>query len=337
MGFRLTRPVTFNIWLCSCLVMGSVFVNSYSYTAGAQPQKYSVEIPEQKLRTLLPFERKPVPPVSIARTDLSYHAITFDFNDPRSKEPLVKLKDFGIEGECFYARTDKQNAPYYECVCKGNAGAYSRKGIALKLAEVNKTLAPYGYELYVLDAYRPVSCQRALWNYFIQRAKQVLKSPTEAECINFAGKYCSDPRKFDPKDQLTWPTHSTGGAVDLTLRRLKSGELAYMGGVFDDASVQSKSTYYEGRNDEEMSASDIEARRNRRILYWAMVSHGFVNYIAEWWHYDFGTQLWAKNAAWFMEISRTVTGGANGGAAPASSKTSSPDARAFYGTMAEPN
>ncbi len=237
---------------------------------------------------------KPIPIYALTEGTASYHSIPFDFEDKRSKEPLISLKKTKIAGEPFYARTDGMNAPYYSCVCESDGTTYTRQSIAKKLEQVNLSLKKYGFELYVLDAYRPVSCQKALWEYFIGRGREVLKNPTEADLVEFAGKYCSDPRKFDKKDQSTWPTHSTGGAIDLTLRTLATGQQAYMGGIFDDASKLSGSTYFENKKEEELSTSDLEARRNRRILYWAMNAVGFQNYANEWWHYDYGTQLWAK-------------------------------------------
>lgn len=262
------------------------------------------------------FLRK-IPTDIVPKSASTYHQIPFDFSDSRSKEKLVKIEDYGIPSESFYARTDGLNAPYYRCLCKSNGTIYARKTVAEKLSLANKALLPYGYELLVLDAHRPVSCQKELWSYFVARAKEVMPNPTEAECIEFAGRYCSDPRKFNPDDWQTWPTHSTGGAVDLTMRRKKTGELAFMGGIFDDASPLSSTIFYENRPESEMSASDLEARRNRRLLFWAMNSAGFGNYQNEWWHYDFGTQMWAK------KLSRI------------NPKLGS--LKAFYGTMSAPS
>lgn len=258
---------------------------------------------------------KPIPSYASTEGTVSYHSIPFDFGDKRSGERLISLKKYGVAAEPFYARTDGQNAPYYKCVCKSDGTIFTREGVARKLKLVNASLKKYGFELYVLDAYRPVSCQNALWTYFIGRAKELLKSPSQSDLVDFAAKYCSDPRKFDKNDQTTWPTHSTGGAVDLTLRSTNTNQQAYMGGIFDDASNQSSSRFYEERKENEMSSSDFEARKNRRILYWAMTEAGFQNYANEWWHYDFGTQLWAKKT---------------------NRLDPSKDVKAFYGTMDDP-
>ena len=90
----------------------------------------------------------------------------------------------------------------------------------------------------------------------------------------------------------------------MTLRRVDTGELLYMGSIFDDASDISITRHFENyqpvvkadaahKSDE--PASSIEARRNRRLLYWVMRTEGFANYSNEWWHFDYGNQMWIQN------------------------------------------
>ena len=42
-----------------------------------------------------------------------------------------------------------------------------------------------------------------------------------------------------------------------------------------------------------MNNSNIMARENRRILYYAMIEAGFTNLPSEWWHYEYGTKFWS--------------------------------------------
>ena len=88
--------------------------------------------------------------------------------------------------------------------------------------------------------------------------------------------------------------HSTGGAVDLTLR-WRGGDPLWMGSLFDDASPLAHTARFEAETDEAaFSFSNEEARANRRLLYWLMVENGFASNPSEWWHFSFGDQMWAK-------------------------------------------
>ncbi len=71
--------------------------------------------------------------------------------------------------------------------------------------------------------------------------------------------------------------HSRGSAVDLTLYRLDTGDLAAMGGGHD---LMDERSHHGARG-----VSDIEAR-NRRTLCSLMEASGFVRYDREWWHYS---------------------------------------------------
>ena len=44
---------------------------------------------------------------------------------------------------------------------------------------------------------------------------------------------------------------------------------------------------------QELSATEMLALKNRRLLFHALRSVGLTNYHREWWHFDFGNQLWA--------------------------------------------
>ena len=244
--------------------------------------------------TILTLRERPIPVPERRSTALDYHSVPVDRSDARFQEPLVNLAAYGIAGESYYVRADGLNAPYYTQVAEEPHAVWSRQAIANKLARINAALASSGLELFALDGFRPISCQRALWAFGIAEAKRQLVSPSEEECVAFAGQYFSNPSRYQEADATTWPTHLTGGAIDLTIRRIDSGEQLFMGGIFDDPSIISSSHYYEAHQRAGV-ASDIEARANRRLLYWLMREEGFANYPLEWWHFDFGTQMWVFN------------------------------------------
>ena len=228
-----------------------------------------------------------------AGSTVKYRTIPVDLSSGRSNEKLVKLAEYGINGRSFYARQDGQNAPYYRAFISALPDIWLREGAAQSLVRANEILHQFQFELFALDGFRTNKLQTEIWEYFIAIAKNTLADPTDEQCVKFAQDFCSNPGNFDPMDSKTWPAHNTGGSIDITLRSLATGQEAFMGSVFDDASELSTTTYFEQAS--LTSASAIEARRNRRILYWAMIEAGFANYANEWWHFDIYNQFWVAN------------------------------------------
>lgn len=239
------------------------------------------------------FDR-PIPPLPDSPTNKGFRQYPVDVTQPGGDEPLVDALAAGLAGESFYARVDGLNAPYYAALAGAMKRVWVRRGVLERLLRVNEALGPLGIEVYLLDGYRTLECQRAVYDWFIDQARRAMPHGTMEQWRAFAFPYISDPRTFDWNDSTTWISHITGAAIDLTLRRRASGEWLYMGGVFDDPSDVSTTAHYEGVSTTlGMSAED--ARRNRRLLFWAMHREGFSSLPSEWWHYDYGDQLWAKN------------------------------------------
>jgi D-alanyl-D-alanine dipeptidase len=186
------------------------------------------------------------------------------------------------------------NAPLYRPFKSAKRPVYARQSVARKLRKVNKLLAPYGMKLVVLDCFRPISVQAELWSWMLERARALFPNGPATEWEAHALRYASNPTNFNALDSKSWPTHSTGGAIDLTLEEVTTGKRAYMGGIYLDSSMVSSTRFYEELENPD-SSSQVEAQRNRRLLYWAMTSVGFVNYSFEWWHYDYLTQAWVMN------------------------------------------
>lgn len=231
-----------------------------------------------------------LPAGSADNTALGYHSIEIDLEGKANKEALVDLSLYKVAVHSVYASKDP---PYHKAFASALSSVYLRETPAKMLCDVNETLEKYGVELLALDGFRPIALQTDIWNYFIKRGEETLTSPSENDLVQFAGTYCSDPRSFDPGNWRTWPVHNTGGAIDLTLRSIKDGVRLFMGSSFDQADEISATTYFE--NASMQSEKEVEARANRRLLYHAMTSAGFVNYPHEWWHFDYGTQMWVKN------------------------------------------
>ncbi len=254
----------------------------------------------------------PIPINERSPTTGNYHDIPVDAHDPRYAEVLVDARDYGIAGENYYARTDGKNAPYDRAIGGAVRELWCRLSIAAMLIKVNDRLAEYGAEVFLRDAYRPVACQQALWDFHVERFRHAMPGATEATIVERARAYVSDPRSFDPANPRTWPAHATGAAIDLTLRNRKTGELLDMGTHFDDMSEASESGFFERLLREGRIAGDDVRLRNRRLLHWAMQDEGFTNYSYECWHFDYGNQMYVMarrflgqgdtRAAWYGYI-----------------------------------
>ena len=204
-----------------------------------------------------------------------YNGIPVDSAYPRNSEPLADVTAFGIAADSYYARTDGGNWPYNQAISGSLKRVWARSGVAERLASINRRLAPLKLELFVWDGYRSVETQRGLWDYFEAAARRDRPRATETEIEAAVLQYVSDPREFRRSDPATWPAHSTGAALDLTLRNRSTGRLLDMGAAFDEMAAVSHSDALERR----LAAGELEETNapltNRRILHWAMSTEGF--------------------------------------------------------------
>jgi D-alanyl-D-alanine dipeptidase len=214
-------------------------------------------------------------------------AIRTTHQDGHLQEPLVDLRSYNIAGEKYYA-----NSPYGKRIDGAIDGLYARRSVANKLVQANDILRKYNLELYVYDAYRSIECQNWLWDFFSDGYMREHPKASPKEVEEFARNYVSDPRRFDPDDPATHPLHSTGGAIDLTLRECSSGNFIDVG-TFDDPSEKSHTHFYEMELKAGRVVEDDHRLLYRRVLYGAMLQAGFTNYPYEFWHYDYGNRMYA--------------------------------------------
>jgi D-alanyl-D-alanine dipeptidase len=253
-----------------------------------------------------------------------YGAIPVDTTHPLFAEPLADPRAYGVAGENWYARDDGANAPYGQPIAGRWRGLWCRKSVAEKLRNVNAHLRKSGFELFVMDALRPIERQFALWDFFHDKAKRDMPGADAAVLHAHVLQFVSDPTRFSAADPTSWPTHTTGGAVDVSLRHLQTGELADMGAGFDEMSARSASDHYEHELAAGRIGADDARLMRRRLLHAAMTAEGFVNYPPEFWHFDWGTQMYVRNlraqggdapvAAWYGYVAppETECGSASG-------------------------
>jgi D-alanyl-D-alanine dipeptidase len=129
--------------------------------------------------------------------------------------------------------------------------------------------ADLGFGLLLWDGYRP---QRAV-NRFVAWSAQ----PDDGRTKRTFYPRIDRRGMFELGYVAARSGHSRGSAVDLTLYRLATGELAPMGGRHDLMDERS----HHGA----LGLSDVEAR-NRRTLCSVLEHSGFRRYECEWWHYS---------------------------------------------------
>lgn len=166
--------------------------------------------------------------------------------------------------------------------------AACRVGVVQRLLHAAKLL-PEDYSLLIFDAWRPLNVQRAIFHSYKERLGRENPGLDQEGLDRLTRTYVSYPSE----DLRHPPIHSTGGALDLTIVDDKGIQLN-MGTTFDEFSKRSATRFFEIKHLEggELSAEERIALANRRLLFHVMTTAGFVNYPEEWWHFDFGDQLW---------------------------------------------
>lgn len=165
------------------------------------------------------------------------------------------------------------------------AECYVRTGVYQRLLTAAKSL-PNGLSLVVLDGWRPFSVQQHLFDTLLNLMEHANTAQSKEQRLSEARNLVSPPSSFSNAPS----PHLTGGALDVTLAD-SDGLLLNMGSLFDEASPMSYTASFE--NISQPTCEQQLSRDNRRILYNVMIDAGFTNLPSEWWHFDFGDQLWA--------------------------------------------
>ncbi len=162
---------------------------------------------------------------------------------------------------------------------------HARSEVFERLLRVAKGL-PGGLRLVVLDAWRPFAVQQYLYDSLAAALGEHHPDADAAALEHLVRQFVSPPSAS--RDAPS--PHLTGGAVDVTLCD-EDGRWLDMGTAFDEASPRSYTSHFERADPAD--ARERRVRDNRRLLYHAMTAAGFSNLPSEWWHYDYGDQLWA--------------------------------------------
>ena len=144
------------------------------------------------------------------------------------------------------------------------------------------SMLPATLGMIVLDAHRPLNVQAWLWNEMVTTVSNEYPEWDDPAINAHARRFVAYPELFPNR-----PTpHSTGGAIDVTLFDIATGDVLDMGSGFDEPVEASVCDYYERH-------PHAVYTERRRLLFHAMTTSGFANYPGEWWHFEYGTLRWA--------------------------------------------
>ncbi len=152
-----------------------------------------------------------------------------------------------------------------------------RETVARKLCQAANAL-PAGLTFHVVEGYRPIEVQRAMFEHAIGEAHRRFPDwPTEKLRIE-AGRYSAPP------DAKTPPPHTTGAAFDITIVDENAQELDFIS-PFELLDVRGAAMNARGLSE--------TAQANRALLNRVLESQGLTNYVDEWWHWSYGDNGWA--------------------------------------------
>jgi zinc D-Ala-D-Ala dipeptidase len=193
---------------------------------------------------------------------------------PIPREPLAVLNRIVIRenGEPLVEVTDGRHG----IRVRPDRRIWLRKTVAEMVHRAQAGL-PGGLHLYLLEGYRSLDRQRAMYEYW----RGVWSAEHPDWPPNILTRYAN--RFIAPPDTKSPPGHSTGGAIDLSMVDDEGRELDFISP--HGLKIGNAPTWW----------SDVspEARANRRTLFEAMEAQGLKNYPQEWWHYSYGDSGWA--------------------------------------------
>lgn len=159
-----------------------------------------------------------------------------------------------------------------------------RKVVYEKLYLAQKAL-PQGWRFRVYEGFRSSKVQQLLFDQQYKKMLQKFPDKKQHEIFYETTRLVSPVNNFD--GTINIPAHNTGAAIDVEIIT-KSGELVEMGMAIKDWQRVNPNLCQT-----DCSTLDQNIRENRRILYDVMISHDFVNYPTEWWHFSYGDRYWA--------------------------------------------
>ncbi len=257
-------------------------------------QEEKVMGPDNAFKDLEKYRQVPIPMMEeLFERKQNYRDHNMNLDSELNKEGHVEIKSLNLAGENYYHKTS--NPPYYTSIGGSIPQVYLRKSVAEKFRMINKEkLNPFGLEIYVYDGFRPMEVQNYFHDKWFPKYLQGKNPNLEGEELKkeVENYWAPGGETIDPKSP---PPHSTGAAVDLTIRYIESGQLLNMGSIFDDVTPSAHPDYFEKQSKErDLTFTEEDAMKNRRILYWLLIEQDFIVNPTEYWHGSWKDQMWAK-------------------------------------------
>ncbi|MBU2710804.1 M15 family metallopeptidase [Zooshikella harenae] len=179
---------------------------------------------------------------------------------------------------------------HYGCIERMYCREVVAKRLQLLLAVLPETLG-----VIVFDAFRSIATQHSLFESISKDIRCRYPDLTAGELHTEVRKFVAHP---DEPSRFAIPPHNSGGAIDLALFNVNTGNLLNFGSGFDEQTPLAVTDYFEQPYDHSQTLFNetqwLTIRNNRRLLFGLMKSYGFVNFSCEWWHFDLGDCLWAN-------------------------------------------
>lgn len=271
-------------------------------------------------------ESAPAPSVELDRpipTELEAPAGWKELPLRESGEDLIPVGPFSDHDTIFTSAVyygEHSNSPYMgeKKLEETLITMFARESVVNRLEQA-QSLLPERHYLIVLDSYRSLDVQKALYDHYYGALERQRPDWSADELTAETQKYVSLP-----SSDATRPSpHNTGGSVDLAIFTLppetdarcqdidreiallkdedqiyllqmekisllrRHSEFLDFGTQFDFGGQAAQSNYFELLEQErELTAEEAEARDNRRLLYNVMVASGMQPYVDEWWHFN---------------------------------------------------
>lgn len=177
---------------------------------------------------------------------------------------------------------------YFNLGFSNTSKIFGRRVVLDKLLQALAHL-PRQVGFMVWDIYRCRSCQGRLFEWMRVEVKKKYPGLTDTENYETASKFMSPPSQIG---DAYCPPHLSGGAVDLTLFDVTTGNELNMGTPFDDCTERAHADFFD-KYPPQLDEDRI-IRDRRKMLSGAMQSAGFSVYDFEWWHFDFGNVFWSR-------------------------------------------